>query len=696
MASNSANVKMGVTGVAQFKQSMSQAKQAVKTLDAQLSLTEKQFKASGDAEEYMAKKTAELQAKLEAQKNVVENAQKALDEMAKKGVDRNSKAYQDLYREMLKTKGEMLDTENAINGITDAGEEAAESVENMNEQLKTIGDGISIQNVNNALDNISDGMGNVIKKAWKMGEAIVNATLGAGSWADEIMTTAAQYEDTLNIFGGGKSATETLQRMRKTANLIDTDVDTILSAQDKLKKNKESADKSAMGAWAYLGIDPTGKNDLDLFWETGEAIAALGDTEDKVSYAQKLFGKSWRELLPLFNAGRDEYEETMDSWNIVEDEHLDNLGKMDDQYQKLQSEWETFKNELLETFSGPLTVGMEKLTGFVQQLNDYLDTPEGQAMLKQMGDTITQLIEDLTKVSPEDVINGLKGVVDGITGGLKWIADNSETVVGAVKAFIGAWAALEGAKGVATALQLINGLNGLKGGPKGTNGGSGGSGSDPVVKASPFFGTATTAASKAASVLSASGMLPAVGLDMFLNQTNAGRALRDGTDILEGVNKDLEEKAEEIQKNSESFLDNWNPANPNANPIARMIGAKYGIQPAQTPELGSDWNTTGEEVDLTQARLKSARNGLPDLDDATDKMEKAAADLTGGSDAQKQSSSEMLQAAGTLEGMPALVYDAILAGMSQIKIFIDGQQAGGILSPFVNSAFASAVGAFKP
>ena len=38
------NVKMGVSGVAQFKQSMNQAKQAVKTLDAQLALNEKQFK----------------------------------------------------------------------------------------------------------------------------------------------------------------------------------------------------------------------------------------------------------------------------------------------------------------------------------------------------------------------------------------------------------------------------------------------------------------------------------------------------------------------------------------------------------------------------------------------------------------------------------------------------------------------------
>ena len=59
-----ANVKMGVQGLSQFKQSMNQAKQAVKTLDAQLSLTEKEFKNNGDAESYMEEKTALLQAKL--------------------------------------------------------------------------------------------------------------------------------------------------------------------------------------------------------------------------------------------------------------------------------------------------------------------------------------------------------------------------------------------------------------------------------------------------------------------------------------------------------------------------------------------------------------------------------------------------------------------------------------------------------
>jgi threonine dehydratase len=68
------NVKMGVEGISQFKNNMNQARQAVKTLDAQLALSEKQFKASGDAESYMTEKTELLKAKLEQQKTVAEGA----------------------------------------------------------------------------------------------------------------------------------------------------------------------------------------------------------------------------------------------------------------------------------------------------------------------------------------------------------------------------------------------------------------------------------------------------------------------------------------------------------------------------------------------------------------------------------------------------------------------------------------------
>lgn len=452
MASGGVNVKMGVTGVAQFKSSINQAKQNMKTLDAQLALTEKQYKATGDAETYMQQKTEQLQSKLAEQKSVAANAEKALQDMTDRGVDKSSKAFQDMLRTLIQVKGDMLDTENALNGVAESSDEAGDNVSEMNQQLKRVGDGIGWQNVTEGLSTISSGISGIITKAWKMGEALVKSTLGAGAWADELKTTAAQYE----------ISPEDLQRWRKTANLIDTDVDTILTARDKLKKNREQADKEAMGAWAYLGINPDDFADQeDLFWATGEAIASLGKDQDKVAYATKLFGKSWRELLPLFSTGREEYEKTNDSWSVVEKEQLDNLGKMDDAYRKMTDEWETFKMEMLDAFSGPLTEGMETITGLFKELNKYLDTPQGKEMLSQIGETISGLIGDLTNIEPEDVINNLKGIIDGIVGSLKWIDEHKNDVKTALEVIAGGFALIKVAELATNIGKIVSGFQTL-------------------------------------------------------------------------------------------------------------------------------------------------------------------------------------------------------------------------------------------
>ena len=642
------NVKMGVTGVAQFKQNMNQAKNSLKTLDAQLALNEKQFKATGDAESYMTERSELLKAKLEQQKTVVSNAEKALEQMRANGVERSSTAYQNLYQQMLKAKGEMLDTESAMEGVAEAGDEAADGVSNMNHQVEQIGKNVSIENVRSALDTITGDMKKVMQVAWQTGEAIVKATLGAGAWADELKTTAAQYE----------ISTDDLQRWRKTANIIDTDVDTILTAQDKLKKGREKQDKETMGALAYLGIDPTGKGDMDIFWEAGEAIASLGKEEDKVSYAQKLFGKSWRELLPLFTAGREEWDKTNEEWSIVEEDQLDNLGKMDDQYQKLQGEFETFKMELLSAFSGPITEGMETITNLFKQMNEYLDTPEGQAMLEQLGSTISSLISDLTKVNPEDAVGTLEKIVTGITDGLKWISENSGAVVTGIEAFIGAFALIETAKGVTTVLQLINGIKGLTGASAASAGEAAGASwassfATAALKAAPFLAFLYTLLNPAGTA--------GDDLDLLWDANgNPTQAARDAgiTQTYDEYNGGLpdwlrREQEEKVQKHLES-------------------------------------TTTGdtEAANARNDRWRSSSKALEDLQNAADKMDQTAEELTGGTDKQKQSSSEMSTAANTLKGMPAEVYDAILKGFSNVKIYIDGQQAGSALTPYVNSSMA--------
>ena len=457
------NVKMGVSGVAQFKQNISQAKNAVKTLDAQLSLTEKQFKATGDSESYVAEKTELLKAKMEAQKRVIANTEEALQKMTEQGVDRASKAYQDMYQQMINAKGALIDTETALGNIGTAAGEANDGVSDMNESLKGIDKKLSYDMVLDGLSTITSGIEKVIRKAWELGAALVRNTLGAGAWADELQETAAKYEIT----------PEQLQRMRKTASIIDTDAETILAAKNKMKQVIGAGGNNTTDALEALGLGTIVETDPEeQFWKIGEAIMNLGDAYERENAAQKLFGRSWRELIPLFQAGREEYDKVNKSWSVLEDDQLDGLAKMDDQYQTMQREWETFKMELLDAFSGPLTEGMETITGLFQELNKYLDSPQGQAMLAQIGETVSGLIGDLTNINPEDVINTLRDIIDGIVDGLKWIDENKDAVKTAIEVIAGAFVTMKVAMLGINIAKVVNGAKSLLHGKGGNDGSS--------------------------------------------------------------------------------------------------------------------------------------------------------------------------------------------------------------------------------
>ena len=458
------NVKMGVSGVSKFKQDINAVKQSVKTMDQALALNEKQFKATGDAEEYMRTKAELLETKMAAQKSVIADAERALKQMTDQGVDKASKAFQEMQRTLLQAQGELIDTEQALKGIDDNSEEAANGVDSMNTQLKSIGKQVSFETVTNGIGAITDKMEAAAKWAWKLGDALVKNVLGAGSWADELKTLSDQTG--IDV--------ETLQRMEKTARVIDTDVDTILTAQSKLKKGTAEASEGVMGAFAALKIDPsTAKNAEDLFWMVGEGLLKLDDEYDQEAYAQKLFGKSWKELMPLFKAGRKEYDDTMKSWNVLSTEQVENLGKMDDSYQKMSEEWETFKKTVLETISGPMTKILDTLSGLLKRFNEYLATPEGKEMLEAMGNAVSSLVEDLVNIDPEKVVEGLAGVFNKITEAFKWIDEHKDDVVNAMKVIVGGWAALKLTGGALQVLQLINGVKGMTiGGGSGASAGA--------------------------------------------------------------------------------------------------------------------------------------------------------------------------------------------------------------------------------
>ena len=659
------NIKMGVSGVAQFKQSINQAKQNMKTLDAQLKLTEKQYKATGDAETYMQQKTEQLKAKLEEQKAVAANAEKALADMTDRGVDKSSKAFQDMIRTLATAKGDMLDTEMQLQGISESSQEAGEGVSEMNSQLANVGQGISWQNVTSGIESLTGKLERAGKAAFTMGQRLIQATLGKGQWADQLATDA-------KVMG---LTTDELQRMQKTSMLIDTSVEAIVSAQKKLKKGLGSEDAGVMGGLLELlgeGYDPRGKDWETVFWDAGEALMKFSSETEKEVYAQKLFGRSWNELIPLFEAGRKEYEETNASWNTMSEDQLKQLTDMDDQYQKLNIEWEDFKTQLLNTFSPALTSAMEKITGVVSELNKYLQTPEGKAMLEQMGTTITTLIDDLLNVNPEEVVNGLKSVIDGITEGFKWITEHHTEVVTALEVIVAGWAALKLTGGILDVLKVINAVKGL-GNPAGAGSGAGAAGTAAAGGGwmTGAFNRVTAASAGASSMIQTAGGLMPVLFDRILNETNFGRSIRDGGNIWEGLVQDVEEKKAEIERNASTFGEDWD------NNVLTQIGKNqilYWDKINKEQRLASEW-TFGDDLTAEEAMA---------LVTAADRMSQAAEDLTGGTDKTTQSNSEMTEAAKGIKGLPAETANALKQALNGVYVRIDGER----LSAYVGEVFA--------
>lgn len=322
------NTSMGVTGLSEYKRAMGEAKESVKTLDAQLKLNEEQLKANGNAELYMANKAELLKKQIEEQKKVVSSAEKALDEMKKKGVDESSKSFQKMNQEVWNAATKLMSMRTELKNVESGAEGAKKETQGMNTELKQVGQGIAWQNVTEGLHKITESMKNGAQAAVNLGKKIAKSAMDSTGWADDVLTRATKY---------GVDA-ETVQRMDRVAEFIDTDVDTIIAAQAKLAKNRESLGE-------LLGLDVAGKSVDEAFWEAGEAISAMTDEWEREEAAQKVFGRGWKELLPLFTAGQEKYNQLMEEQTVLSNENVKKLGEADDAIKSIEQQVQLMKNQ---------------------------------------------------------------------------------------------------------------------------------------------------------------------------------------------------------------------------------------------------------------------------------------------------------------------------------------------------------------
>lgn len=615
------NVKMGVSGISQFKNDMKTAQTAVKTLDQQLALNEKQFKATGDAEAYMQQKTELLQTKLAEQKTIIANAEKALADMTAKGVDRASDSFQKMQQQLIKAKADLLDTEAAMDDIGTAGEEAADGADAMNQQLKRIGDGVSWQNVTDGLNRITSGLEGVAKKAITAAKRVAGVMLGGGAWADELQSEAAAWE----------MKPEDLYRMQQTSRIIDTDVDTILNARKKLTAamGKESS-KETMGAFAALGIDPnTRHGDIEgVFWEAGRALMGMEDKVNRNEYAMQLFGKSFEDLIPLFSAGEEEYKRVMGSWEWIGDENLENLGKMDDAYQKLEADVEAVKLKLISEFAEPFSNLLTTIDEKLAEFSAWLESDEGKAAVNNVVMTVQQALE--------------------------WIAnpENMNTVIDTVKGIAIGWAAIKLTGGALQMLQLVNGLTGLIGG-----GGALGS---------LFSGLGTSLANVVLPVSLAAITCGPLLTRLIRGETEEERRANETAQSVNEVGN---------QMGTGGSKPSWNTA------LKGVWGLLTGGTTGHEPDIA------GEKLAAAEERNNRWRQNV----NALERMQAAADDLTQVNQGTTRSTSEMTQAANDLKGLPAATASAVRSELNGMAIYMDGAAVARVLTPAIGGGMGVAL-----
>jgi len=328
------NVKMGVSGLSDFKRSMSDAEASVKTLTAALELNESQLQLNGNEELVLKNRVELLKEQIKAQAEVVKQAENALKAMKDNGVSEASKQFQDMQGKVYTAATKLMDMKANLQEVENGAAGAAGQTEALNTNVEKI-------SKSEAWQNFADGVGKVTSKleagaraAINFGKRILGSFKDSAEWADDLKTLSDKT---------GYSLAQ-LQQMDKVAHRVEADAETIAGAMNRMKK-AATTEGGVKSIEEMLGLSLNGKSADDLFWEVGEALLNLGDEFDKEAAATKIFGRSWHELIPLFKTGRDAYEKMLDEQTVLTDEQVDNLAKGDDAIKEMENEIQQLKNQ---------------------------------------------------------------------------------------------------------------------------------------------------------------------------------------------------------------------------------------------------------------------------------------------------------------------------------------------------------------
>lgn len=465
---------LAVDGEQAFKRAINDARTSMRNLGTQLTLAAAEFKKDGDAMKLMETRSKTLKAEITQQEEIVKALETAVEESTK-AYGENSDKTEKWQAELNRARASLTNLQSELT-LNDAGldrngnsfDTSSQKAADYQATLQTIGKNVSFETVTQGISNITDKFENAIKKVFNFAKTIRETFADAGTWADDLITQATT---------SGMDV-ENMQRWNYAATIIDTDADTIIKARDKLGQKMvkgwtEGSGDDKLNVWDLLGVDITDKDTgamrdtMDVLWDLGETLMNMtiidGNDVRANEYAMEAFGKSWRELLPLFTAGRAEWDKALQDADVVSEDRVKALGELDDANQALANSWDTTKYSFLAELAPTITDVTKAVTEMLQAFNEWMDTDEGKKSMEELSAAIQELFSGVSDIKFSDVINSVKDAINGIKDALVWLSENKDGVYTALEVIGAGFALLKISDTVLKFLQLKNGLSGLIG-----------------------------------------------------------------------------------------------------------------------------------------------------------------------------------------------------------------------------------------
>lgn len=364
MAGNIKGITIEFNGdTTKLDRALRQVKQSTKDIDSELRAVNKALKLDPKNTDLLRQKQELLGQKIkqtEANLKELKSMQEQVANDPSQG--KNSAAYRELQREIVKAEGDLK----KFNAEQAKIKAALSPLGQFSAKMKDVG---------TALETAGQKM-----KAFSAAGAAVVAGLGAMTY--KAASAADEFNTLSKVTGIG---TSDLQMYALAAEQVDVSVETIAKANTKLKKTMSSASSGtgdAAEAFRTLGVEVTNSDGTlrDSNEVFNEVIAALGGIENETerdAMAMTLMGKSASELNPLIEDGGETYERVAKLFakydlEIVDQETLDKANQFNDAIDDIKSMGTLALQTVGASLAEYLLPVMEKVVDVVGRIANWL------------------------------------------------------------------------------------------------------------------------------------------------------------------------------------------------------------------------------------------------------------------------------------------------------------------------------------